>query len=296
MVFYDLEKREEKTVLDDADFVELSANREKLLVRKGSDYAIIEPKEGQKMDKKINTGGFEAPIDPVAEWRQIFTDAWRLERDYFYDPGMHGVNWNEMRQRYGKLLEDAVTRWDVNYVIGELIAELNSSHTYRSGGDVEKGPSRGVGYLGCDFSLENGAYRIKHIVEAAAWDSEVRSPLLQPGRDERARRRLPARGQRRARSTSTQDPWAAFQGLADKPVFLTVNDKPTTDGAREVLVQTLASEERLRNLAWIEENRQRVETAQRRPDRLRLCAGHRASTARTSWCGMWRGAGHQSRA
>jgi tricorn protease len=120
-------------------------------------------------------------VDPVAEWRQIFTDAWRLERDYFYDPGMHGVNWDEMRQRYGKLLEDAVTRWDVNYVIGELIGELNSSHTYRSGGDVEKGPVAGVGYLGCDFSLENGAYRIKHIVRAAAWDSEVRSPLLQPG-------------------------------------------------------------------------------------------------------------------
>ena len=91
-------------MLEDADFMELSANREKLLVRKSNDYAIIEPKEGQKLDKKINTGGFEAPIDPVAEWRQIFNDAWRLERDYFYDPGMHGVDWNEMRQRYGKLL------------------------------------------------------------------------------------------------------------------------------------------------------------------------------------------------
>ena len=131
--------------------MELSANREKLLVRKGSDYAIIEPKEGQKMDKKINTGGFEAPIDPVAEWRQIFTDAWRLERDYFYDPGMHGVDWNEMRQRYGKLLEDAVTRWDVNYVLGELIAELNSSHTYRSGGRCRERPVAGRGLPGVRF-------------------------------------------------------------------------------------------------------------------------------------------------
>jgi tricorn protease len=258
VVFYDLEKREEKTVLDEADFVELSADREKLLVRKGGDYAIIEPKEGQKLDKKIDTSAFEAPIDPVAEWRQIFTDAWRLERDYFYDPGMHGVNWNEMRQRYGKLLEDAVTRWDVNYVIGELIAELNSSHTYRSGGEVEKGPSVGVGYLGCDFSLENGAYRIKHIVKAAAWDSEVRSPLLQPGitNVHEGDYLLAVNGDP---LDVKEDPWAAFQGLADKPVFLTVNDKPTQAGARQVLVQTLGSEERLRNLAWIEENRQRVE-------------------------------------
>ncbi len=258
LVFYDLEKREEKTVLDEAEFVELSSNREKLLVRKGSDYAIVEPKEGQKLDKKIDTSAFEAPIDPVAEWRQIFTDAWRLERDYFYDPGMHGVDWNEMRQRYGKLLEDAVTRWDVNYVIGELISELNSSHTYRSGGDLEKGPAVGVGYLGCDFSLENGAYRIKHIIKAAAWDSEVRSPLLQPGvtNVHEGDYLLAVNGDP---LDVKEDPWAAFQGLADKPVFLTVNDKPTQAGARQVLVQTLGSEERLRNLAWIEENRQRVE-------------------------------------
>jgi tricorn protease len=258
VICYDLEKREEKTVLEDADSVELSANREKLLVRKGSDYAIIEPKEGQKLDKKIPTSGFEATVDPVAEWRQIFTDAWRLERDYFYDPGMHGVNWDEMRQRYGKLLEDAVTRWDVNYVIGELIAELNSSHTYRGGGDVEHGPTLGVGYLGCDFSLENGAYRIKHIVKAGAWDSEVRSPLLQPGvtNVHEGDYLLAVNGQP---LDVAEDPWAAFQGLADKPVLLTVNDKPVLAGSRQALVQTLGSEERLRNLAWIEDNRRRVE-------------------------------------
>jgi tricorn protease len=260
VVFYDLEKREEKTVIEDADLAELSADREKLLVRKGNDYGIIEPKEGQKLDKKINTGGFEAPIDPVAEWRQIFTDVWRLERDNFYDPGMHGVDWNEMRRRYGKLLEDAVTRWDVNYVLGELIGELNSSHTYRSGGDVEKGPSLGVGYLGCDFALENGAYRIKRIVKAAAWDSEVRSPLLQPGvtNVQEGDYLLAVNGEP---LDVREDPWAAFQGLADKPALLTVNRQPGLLGAHEVLVQTLGSEERLRNLAWIEANRRRVEEA-----------------------------------
>jgi tricorn protease len=258
VVFYDLEKREEKTVIDDADSFELSANREKLLLRKGSDYAIVEPKDGQKMDKKINTKDFEAQVNPLAEWRQIFNDAWRLERDYFYDPGMHGVNWEEMRSRYGKLLSEAVTRWDVNYVIGELISELNSSHTYRSGGDLEKGPTLGVGYLGCDYSLENGAYRIKHIVKAAEWDAEVRSPLLQPGLTNvhEGDYLLAVNGEP---MDVKEDPWAAFQGLADKPVFLTVNTNPTMAGAREVLVQTLGSEERLRNLAWIEENRKRVE-------------------------------------
>ena len=258
VVFYDLEKREEKRVIEDADFFELSANREKLLVRKERDYAIIEPKEGQKLDRKINTSGFKAPIDPVAEWRQLFTDAWRIERDFFYDPGMHGVDWNAMRQRYGKLLDDAVTRWDVNYVLGELIAELNSSHTYRGGGDLETGPSVGVGYLGCDFSLENGAYRIKRIIKAAEWDSEVRSPLLPPAvtNVHEGDYLLAVNGEP---LDVREDPWAAFQGLGDKPVLLTVNDRPDMAGAREALVHTLSGEERLRNLAWIEENRRRVE-------------------------------------
>lgn len=258
--FFDLEKRETKRVVDDADDIELSASREKLLVRKDRNYYIIEPKEGQKLDKRIETGGFEATIDPVAEWKQIFTDAWRLERDVFYDPNLHGVDWNLMRTRYGKLLEDAVTRWDVNFVIGELISELNASHTYRSGGDVERSPERGVGYLGCDFILTNGAYRIAKIITAAPWDSEVRSPLSRPGLTNITE------GDYLLAINSEPldaklDPWAALQGLADKPVFLTVNDAPTLKGAREVLVQTVGSEARLRNLAWINENRLRVEKA-----------------------------------
>jgi tricorn protease len=258
--FYDFEKRETKRIVDDADDIELSADRKKLLVRKARAYHIVEPKEGQKLDKRLATTGFEAMIDPVAEWKQIFTDAWRLQRDVFYDPNLHGVDWKLMRERYGKLLEEAVTRWDVNFVIGELIGELNASHTYRSGGDVENPPQRNVGYLGCDFVLTNGAYRIAKIITAAPWDSEVRSPLAQPGLTNvnEGDYLLAINGEPLDISL---DPWAAFQGLADKPVFLTVNSAPTFTGAREVLVQTLASEARLRNLAWINENRLRVEKA-----------------------------------
>ncbi len=259
IAFWDFEKREEKTVLDDADAMELSADRQKLLVRKGKEYAIIEPKEGQKMEKKLALGALEATVDPVAEWRQIFTEAWRIERDYFYDPGMHGVNWEAMRRRYGKLLDDAVTRWDVNFLLGELIAELNSSHTYRSGGDLQAAPQRGVGYLGVDFALEDGAYRIEHILEPAAWDAEVRSPLRQPGIDVKEGDYLLAVNG--VPLDPKLEPWAAFQGLADKTVSLTVNRQPTGEGAREVIVQTLASEARLRNLAWIEAKRRRVDEA-----------------------------------
>ncbi|HZM06002.1 MAG TPA: PDZ domain-containing protein, partial [Candidatus Saccharimonadales bacterium] len=259
LVYFDFEKREEKTILEDVDQSILAAKEEKLLVRRKDEYAIIEAKENQKFEKKLPVNGLETMIDPMAEWKQIFADTWRFYRDYFYDPNMHGEDWNAMRQRYGDLLKDAVTRWDVNYVLGELIGELNSSHTYRSGGDVEKDLQRGVGYLGVDFSLENGAYRIEKIIDGAAWDVEVRSPLLAPGVNVKegtyllAVNGLPL--------DASEEPEAAFQGLADKPVFLTVNDKPSLPGSREVLVQTLSSEARLRHLAWIEKNRQRVDKA-----------------------------------
>ena len=259
LVYYEFKKREEKTILEDVDDAILAAKGEKILVRRKTDYAIIEPKDGQKFEKKLPVNSLEMVIDPVAEWEQLFTESWRLERDYFYDPNMHGVDWNAMRQRYGGLIKDAVTRWDVNYVIGELIAELSSSHTYRSGGDLEKDLERGVGYLGADFSLENGAYRIKKILQAAEWDVEARSPLRQPGIEVNEGDYLLAVNG--LALDPEQEPYAAFQGLADKPVFLTVNDKPTMEGAREVLVQTLSSEARLRHLAWIEKNRRQVEEA-----------------------------------
>ncbi|HEV2211411.1 MAG TPA: PDZ domain-containing protein [Verrucomicrobiae bacterium] len=259
LVYYDLEKREEKTILEDVDTAILAAKRAKILVQRKTDYAIIEPKENQKFEKKVPIESLETVIDPLAEWQQIFTDAWRMDRDYFYDPHMHGVDWNAMRERYGGLLKDAVTRWDVNYVLGELIGELNSSHTYRSGGDVESAPQRGVGYLGVDFALENGAYRIKHIVHGAPWDAETRSPLDEPGVDIKEGDYLLAVNDQPL--DPAQEPYAAFQGLADKPVFLKINTEPNLTGAREVLVRTLASEARLRNLAWIEKNRKKVDDA-----------------------------------
>jgi tricorn protease len=259
LIFYDIEKREEKTIIDDADDSIVDAKGTEILVRRKNDYAIIEPKEGQKFEKKLPITGLETTVDPAAEWRQIFTDAWRLERDYFYDPNMHGVDWNAMRRRYGDLLKYAVTRWDVNYVIGELIAELSSSHTYRSGGDLETDLQRNVGYLGVDFGAENGAYRIKKIIDGAEWDAETRSPLRLPGVDAKEGDYLLAVNG--VSLDPASEPYAAFQGLADKPVFLTLNDRPTRSGSREVLVQTLSSEGRLRYLAWVERNRKRVAEA-----------------------------------
>ncbi|HEX7090872.1 MAG TPA: PDZ domain-containing protein [Longimicrobiales bacterium] len=256
IVAYDLKERKEETIVEDANTFLVSADGKKLLVRHQDRFAIIDPRPNQKLDKTLATANLETTVDPRAEWRQLFADAWRFERDYFYDPGMHGVDWEAMRRHYAPLIEDAVSREDVNFVIGELIAELNASHTYRGGGDLEQPARRGVGMLGVDFTLENGAYRIARIIEGAPWDSEVRSPLAQPGVDVREGDYLLAVNG--VPLDTSRDPWAAFQGLAGKTVALTVNSRPTMDGARTVLVETLSSEYRLRNLAWIEANRRHV--------------------------------------
>ncbi|MCI0451954.1 MAG: PDZ domain-containing protein [Candidatus Latescibacteria bacterium] len=259
VMYYDLAEREEKTIVDDADYYQVSANGEKIIVGKDDTYYVVDLKEDQKLEKKMPSGDLAMTVDPRAEWKQIFNDVWRFERDYFYDPGMHGVDWPKMRTQYGKLLDDAVTRWDVNFVIGELIAELNASHTYRGGGDEEEAKEIEVGYLGVDWELANGAYRIKKIIRGAAWDTEVRSPLDMSGIDvDEGDYVLAVNGQP---LDVSKGPWAAFAGLAKKPVVLTVNSKPSMDGARSVLVETLVSETRLRHLAWIEANRKRVDEA-----------------------------------
>ncbi len=259
LVFYDLAERAEKTVVDDLGAYEIAAGGGKILAVQRASFAVIDPRPGQKMDAPLATSGLERIVDPAAEWRQIFADAWRFERDFFYDPNMHGVDWPGARDRYGALLEGCVTRFDVNDVLGEMLGELNSSHAYRSGGDLEQGERRGVGLLGADYALENGAFRISRICRVAPWDAEVRSPLLEPGLGVAEGDYLLAVNG--VRLDTTEDPWAAFEGLAGKPVRLTLNDRPTLEGARTVTVKTLESEERLRQLAWVESNRLKVEKA-----------------------------------
>jgi len=257
--FFDLEKREEKTIVADADTYRISADGKKMLVAKSGALYIVDVAPEQKLEKKMPTAQMEMTVVPREEWRQVFNDVWRIERDFFYDPNMHGVDWNAQRERYGKLIDACVTREDVNYVIGELIAELSSSHTYRGGGPVEQAPSRPVGYLGVDWEVSGGAYRIKTIIRGAPWDSEVRSPLDAPGVGvKEGDYVLAVNG---IALDPAKDPWAPFEGLAGKTVELLVNGKPGAAGARTVLVETMRDETRLRNLAWIEGNRRRVDEA-----------------------------------
>lgn len=256
--YWDMDARAERMIADDIGGYELSADGRKMLFSRGGSWSIGTAGDGGGPGKALRVT-LEMTVDPKAEWKQMFDDAWRIERDYFYDPYLHMVSWQEMRERYSDMLAGCSTRHDVNYVLGELLGELNSSHAYRSGGDLEQGAVRSVGYLGCDYVLKDGAFQIKKIIDTASWDNGTRSPLRAPGVTIKEGDWLLAVNGRKL--DPTQEPHAAFQGLADKTVILSVNDKPTLDGAREVIVQTLTSESTLRHYAWIEENRKRVEEA-----------------------------------
>lgn len=257
--YYDIDKREEKEISENISRYWLSANGNKILVRRGNDYDVMKPEEKQKFEKPLRLNEMEMMVDPVAEWKELFTDAWRMERDYFYDPGMHGVNWNTVRNRYSKMLEGAITREEVDFVVGEMIGELNASHTYHGGGDMERQENKSVGYLGIDWEASGNYYKVKSIIRAAAWDAGARSSLDQPGIDiPEGSYILAVNGQP---ITTDQEPFAFFQGLAKKTVELTYNSSPNFAGAKTTVVETMDNEYNLRYLAWVEANRKHVADA-----------------------------------
>ncbi|MCD9019590.1 S41 family peptidase [Parachryseolinea silvisoli] len=257
--YFDLEKREQKTFSDQVDWYQIAANGEKILIAKDDNLYIIKAEENQSADKALRLSEMQMFIDPREEWKQILVDAWRLERDYFYDPTMHGVNWAAVKDQYLKMLTGALTREEVNYVLGEMIGELNASHTYKGGGAEEDSKHYSVGYLGIDWQVDGSYYKVKKIIRGAAWDAEVRSPLDLPGVEiKEGNYILAVNG---VKLTTALDPYAAFQGLAGKAVEITFNTTASFTGAKTAIVETLFDEARLRHLAWIEQNRKRVEDA-----------------------------------
>ena len=253
-------EKKEKNVTEGGSF-EMSADGKKLLVARGGGAAVVDASADGKA-KTVVTSPMEAIVDPRAEWRQIVMDAYRIMRDWFYDPGMHQVDWKAQRDHALKLLESANSREDVNWIIAEMISELNVGHAYLQGaGDVEGAPNGGAGMLGVDWALGSAddgakAYRMAELVEGAPWDADARNPLRQAG-VKPGEYLLAVNG--RAVDMS-KDPWAAFDGMEDRVVTLTVSEKPVRDGTeRDVVVRTLGSEQPLRYRAWIERNRQLVE-------------------------------------
>ncbi|MCC6427982.1 MAG: PD40 domain-containing protein [Phycisphaerales bacterium] len=255
--------REEKTVTAGAGGFQLSADGKKLLVMRGSQLTVMSAAAGGGTSTTVPTGDMQVSLKPREEWKQIVNDAWRLQRDFFYEPTMHGVDWNAARDHYLKMVDDASTREDVNYIISEMISELNIGHAYLGApGDVESQPSAGTGVLGCDFELvkgpEGNAYKIAKIYEGGPWDADARNPLRQTGVDVKEGEFLLAVNG--VPLDTAVDPWKIFQYRADETVTLTIGKTPSmAKDTRDVMVKTLGGDGALRYRAWIERNRKYVE-------------------------------------
>jgi tricorn protease len=259
LMLYDLESREEETIMADVGSVVATADGESLLVRSGQQFGIVQPSPGQSIDDAIPTDGLVMDLVPREEWRQIFTDTWRRHRDFFYDPDMHQIDWDGLGEQYGALLGDARTRWDVSYLQSQLVSELSAGHTYTNGGDTERVTPVVTGFLGIDWAQDDRGYRIERIVRPAEWDTEVRSPFDRPGVDvEPGDYVLAVNG---VALDQGKDPYAAFEGLSGKTISLRVSRTGDAADARQQVVQALTQgeETQLRYLEWIENNRRMVD-------------------------------------
>jgi tricorn protease len=262
LMTFDLKKREASEVMSGIDGYDLSADGKKILYRAEKAFGIIDAGPGKKIgDGKLETGGLEAKVDPAVEWAQEYNEAWRLQRDFFYDPNMHGVDWAKMKDRYAPLVKNVAHREDLNYIIGELIGELNAGHTYIGGGDQPSFTRINVGLLGCDYEVDkaSGRYRISKIFAGRNWEKKCRAPLTQPGIGVKEGDYLLAvNGADLKHPTS---PYALFENTAGNQVVIKVAKDASGKDAKDYTVEPVASESWLRYNDWVESNRKQVSDA-----------------------------------
>ncbi len=259
LMIFAFEDREESTLVEQVDAYAISSDGKKVLVRQRSDYQLYDAKPKAKDPKSVSTAGLMVDRVPTEEWTQIFHEVWRRFRDFFYVENMHGYDWVALREQYGALLEHVAHRSDLNYVIGEMIAELNVGHAYISGGDYEIPDRAQVALPGADFELDGqaGRYRIAKILSGQNEEPNYRAPLTEVGVDIREGDFLLAIDGEEL--TGQDNPYRRLRHVADRPVRFTVNDKPSMQGAREVTFNPVTTEDSLRYLDWVELNYARVD-------------------------------------
>jgi len=249
--------RKEQSVVDGKTEFAITADGKNLLVLAGGKKAwIVDAAANQKLVEAVPIEGLNATIDPRSEWKQVLREAWRIERDFFYDPNMHGVDWQSIHDHYASMLEDCVTRRDVSFLIREMISELNVGHAYYSEGDVDQPPRSATGLLGCRLELADGAFKIAELYQGSAWDHDARNMLTANG-VKTGDFLLAVNG---VSLDPKADPYSAFQRMADKTVTLTISgDAKLDDSDRKIAIALLRSDANLRFRAWIEAKRKHVE-------------------------------------
>jgi tricorn protease len=270
---FDMKERKDSVLVSGADGYAVSFDGKKLLYSAPSggpdgehSYGIVDAAPPSAAPHKpgegaLNLSAMRVEVDPRAEWKQIFSEAYRQERDYFFEASMNGVDWTAVRDKYAQLLPYVANRYDLTYVIGEMIGELSNSHTYVGEGDYPELKPVNAGLLGVDFEADtaHGLYRFKKIYPGENWDSSLRSPLTEPGVAVKEGEYLLAVNGRPLRAP--QNPYELFVNTSGENVTLTVNSKPSEEGARKVVVKPIPSEFHLRELDWIATNRHKVDQA-----------------------------------
>ncbi len=238
----------------------LSADKKRLLYQaSGNRWGIVPTDRPARVsDGAIDAGRLEMWVEPRAEWAQIFRETWRIQREFFYDPTMHGADWNAVYEKYAAWLPYVNHRADLGYLIATVGGELAVGHSYLLGtGDQPQTEPVSVGLLGADFAIENGRYRITRIYTGENWNPDLRAPLSEPGVEvAEGDYLLEVNGQPLVPPTNI---YRLFEGTAGRQTLLRVNRTASLEGSRLVTVVPVASDEALRTRAWIEANRRRVD-------------------------------------
>ena len=257
---YSFKDKKNEEVMDLDNYI-LSADGKKMLYSRGQGFGITsagkKPEPGKGM---LNTSAVSVRIEPAAEWPEIFDEAWRVNRDYFYDPGMHGVDWKAMKEKYSKFIPDLACRSDLNRLIQWMCSELSVGHHRVGGGERLNNPERiGGGLLGADFTIENNRYRLKKIYGGLNWNPDLRSPLTEPGLNvEEGDYILAINGKD---LSAEQNIHSLLENTDGKIIELTIGKNPDTTGSRVVKVVPVGNENNLRNRDWVEGNLKKVNEA-----------------------------------
>jgi len=257
---YDLNEHKDKEIISELNGYELSADNKKILYNSRNAWSIVASSGGKPGEGKLGVDAIEVKIDPRSEWAQIFDEAWRVNRDYFYADNMHGADWNAMKRKYAPFIPHIACRNDLNRLIRWMCSELGVGHHRVGGGDFLLEPKRVAGgLLGADYSIENNRYRFKKVFGGLNWNPDLRSPLTEPGVNvNEGDYLLAVNGQNLTAATNL---FSMFENTANKIVEITVGPNPDGSGSRTVNVVPIANESSLRNRDWVEGNIRKVDEA-----------------------------------
>jgi tricorn protease len=255
---FDLEKRKLEEVKTGVSNFRVSANGEKMLYQQGAVWNLVSTGVPTKPGEGIvKTADMEVYVEPRAEWRQMFNEIWRGERDFFYDPNTHGLDIEKAKKLYEPYLQAVVHRDDLNYLFREMLNQITVGHMFIGGGDQPRTTPVSVGLLGADYKIENGRYRFVRVYNGENWNPQARAPLTAPGVNVKAGEYLLAVNGREVRGGDNV--YKFFESTAGKQIVIKVGANADGKAAREVTVVPTGSENGLRNLAWIEDNRRTVD-------------------------------------